>query len=196
MRNKIAHDLHDDVGSTLSSISIMSEVAKQKTPQSSMLLEKIGSDAQLIQDSMSDIVWAINPKNDRFENVLQRMKMFASEILEARNIELAFSANETLNDVKLSMNARKEFYFIFKEAITNIAKYAACKNAAVKISLHNKTVDLLVQDDGHGFDPAHQTMGGNGLYNMQKRAKDLNGTLKIDSQKGKGTTVHLQFKIT
>lgn len=197
VRNKIAHDLHDDVGSTLSSISIMSEMAKRTVPgSSSVLLEKIGNDAQLMQESMSDIVWAINPKNDRFENILQRMKIFSSEMLEARNIELTFSADETLNDVKLSMNARKDLYFIFKEAVTNIAKYTVCKNATVKISLRDKTVDLLVEDDGHGFDPTHQTLGGNGLYNMQKRAKDLKGALKIDSQKDRGTTVHLQFKIT
>lgn len=196
LRNKIAGDLHDDIGSTLSSIHIMSEVAKQKAPQSSVLLEKIGSDAQQMQESMSDIVWAINPKNDRFENVLQRMKIFASEMLEAEGIELVFSADEALHHLKLTMNQRRNIYFIFKEAITNLAKHAGCKNVLAKISLHNKTIELLVQDDGNGFDNDHQTLGGNGLYTMQKRANDLHGLLKIDSSKGKGTTVHLQFKIT
>jgi len=195
MRNKIASDLHDDIGSTLSSINIMSEVAKQKTPGSSILLEKIGSDAQLMQENMSDIVWAINPKNDRFENVIQRMKIFASEMLEAKNITLRFSADETLNNLKLTMNQRKDLYFIFKEAVTNIAKYSECKNAVVTTSLHDKVLDLMIKDDGKGFNIAHQTMGGNGLYNIEKRAKDLNGTLKIDSTKGRGTIVHLQFKI-
>ncbi|MEJ7766901.1 MAG: two-component regulator propeller domain-containing protein [Chitinophagaceae bacterium] len=195
VRNKIAHDLHDDVGSTLSSISIMSEVAKQKAPESSVLLEKIGSDAQQIQESMSDIVWAINPKNDRFENVLQRMKIFSAEILEASNIELVFSADEALHNLKLTMNQRKDLYFIFKEAVTNMVKYSTCKKAVVKISLSNRTFEILVQDDGNGFDTTNQTMGGNGLHNMQKRAKDLKGVLAIVSEKGRGTTVHLQFKI-
>ena len=174
----------------------MSEVAKQKAPQSSAFLEKIGSDAQLMQQNMSDIVWAINPKNDRFENVIQRMKMFASEILEAKDISLSFIADEALPGLKLSMDQRKDLYFIFKEAVTNIAKYSQCKNAFVTISLHDKVMDLVITDDGKGFDIAHQTMGGNGLYNIEKRAKDLNGFLKIDSFNGRGTSMHLQLKIT
>jgi ligand-binding sensor domain-containing protein/two-component sensor histidine kinase len=196
VRNKIAHDLHDDVGSTLSSISIMSEMAKRKTPESSVLLERIGSNAQQMQENMSDIVWAINPKNDHFEDVLKRMKMFASEMLEAKNIALHFCAEEALYHQKLSMSQRRNLYFIFKEAITNAAKYAAAANVMVKVSLQNRMMELLVKDDGKGFDAAYQTMGGNGLYNMQKRAEDLNGILKIDSIKGRGTAICLQFKIS
>jgi ligand-binding sensor domain-containing protein/two-component sensor histidine kinase len=196
VRNNIAHDLHDDVGSTLSSISIMSEMAKRKTPESSVLLEKIGSNAQQMQENMSDIVWAINPKNDRFEDVLKRMKMFASEMLEIKNISLHFCAEEALYHVKPSMSQRRNLYFVFKEAITNTAKYAAATNVMVKVSLQNRMIELLVKDDGKGFDAAYQTMGGNGLYNMQKRAEELNGTLKIDSIKGTGTAIYLQFKIT
>jgi ligand-binding sensor domain-containing protein/two-component sensor histidine kinase len=196
VRNKIAHDLHDDVGSTLSSISIMSEMAKRKVPESSVLLEKIGSNAQQMQENMSDIVWAINPKNDRFEDILKRMKMFASEMLEAKNIVLHFNADVALYHLKLSMEQRRNLYFIFKEAVTNTAKYAAATNVIVKVTLQNRMMELLVKDDGNGFDAAYQTMGGNGLYNMQKRAEELNGTLKIDSIMGKGTVICLQFKIT
>jgi ligand-binding sensor domain-containing protein/two-component sensor histidine kinase len=196
VRNRIAHDLHDDVGSTLSSISIMSEMAKRRVPASSELLERIGSNAQQMQENMSDIVWAINPKNDRFEDVLQRMKMFASEMLEAKNITLHFNADAALYHLKLSMEQRRNLYFIFKEAITNAAKYAAAANVIVNVSLQNNLMELLVKDDGRGFDADYQTMGGNGLYNMQKRAEDLNGILKIDSIKGTGTNVYLQFKIT
>lgn len=196
VRNKIARDLHDDVGSTLSSISIMTEMAKQKLPQSSSLLEKIGTNAQQMQENMSDIVWAINPKNDRLEDVLRRMKMFASEMLETKNITLHFRADQRLNDVKLTMTQRRNVYFIFKEAITNLARYSASKNATVIISYIHKSVELLIQDDGKGFDANYQTMGGNGLYNMQKRADDLHGSFIIDSIKGKGTTVSLHFKTT
>ena len=94
------------------------------------------------------------------------------------------------------MGQRRNLYFIFKEAITNTAKYAAAANVIVKVSLQHKLIELSVKDDGRGFDATYQTMGGNGLYNMQKRAEDLNGILKIDSIKGTGTNVYLQFKIT
>ena len=124
------------------------------------------------------------------------MKMFASEMLEAKNITLHFYTDEALYHLKLSMSQRRNIYFIFKEAVTNTAKYAAATNVIVKVSLQNKLIELLVKDDGRGFDAAYHTMGGNGLYNMQKRARDLDGTLKIDSLKGEGTTVHLLFKIT
>ena len=90
MRNSIADDLHDDIGSTLSSISIMSELAKAKSPEALSLLASIGESTITIQENMSDIVWAIKSENDRFENVLQRMNQFASEILDAKNIELGF----------------------------------------------------------------------------------------------------------
>ncbi len=196
VRNKIARDLHDDVGSTLSSITIMSEVAKQKVPQSAVWMDKIGVNAQQIQENMSDIIWSINPRNDRLEEVVQRMKLFAFEMLEAKGVRLQFSVDEILYDLKLSMNQRRTLYFIFKEAITNLTKYAACANAVAKITLHNRTLELVVQDDGKGFDTTVPTMGGNGFYNMEKRANEVKGTLKINSQKGKGTTVQLQFKIT
>jgi signal transduction histidine kinase len=114
----------------------------------------------LIQESISDIVWAINPKNDRFENVVRRMKMFASEILEAKNIALKFSDDDALHHLRLSMNQRKDLYYIFKEAITNLVKYSACRTATVKISLYNKRwIHLLVADDGKGFDMNHQSIG-------------------------------------
>ena len=94
------------------------------------------------------------------------------------------------------MNQRRNLYFIFKEAITNLARYSGAENATIEISFEHRFVELLIKDDGKGFDTIQHTMGGNGLYNMQKRAEDLNGILKIDSIKNQGTTVSLRFKIT
>ena len=128
IRNSIADDLHDDIGSGLSSISIMNELAKAKPTQALHLLNSIGENTSSIQENMSDIVWAVNSKNDRFENIALRMNRFAAEMLEAKNTILDFKSDASLSTLKLAMIQRKNFYFFFKEAINNAAKYACAKD--------------------------------------------------------------------
>jgi len=195
MRNSIADDLHDDIGSTLSSISIMSELAKSKSPEASSLLASIEERTSTIQESMSDIVWAVNPKNDRFENVLQRMNQFASEILEAKDIELNFKSDESLSGLRITMEQRKNFYLFFKETINNAAKYSDAKKVSVCISQKDRQVEMKVSDDGKGFDTA-KIFNGNGMSTLRKRGRELNADFKIESLLKEGTHVKLKFKIT
>jgi signal transduction histidine kinase len=195
MRNSIADDLHDDIGSTLSSISIMSELAKAKSPEASSLLTAIEESTGTIQENMSDIVWAVNPKNDRFENVLQRMNQFASEILDAKNIELDFTSDASLSTVKITMRQRKNLYLFFKEAINNAAKYSEAKKVSVSISQRDRQVEINIIDDGKGFDTA-KIFGGNGMSTLKKRGTELCADFKIQSLLNEGTVVKLKFKIT
>src|SRR4030095_13728204 len=97
IRNNIAADLHDDIGSTLNSISLFSEVAKQQAGKPIPALDQIGVSARKIIDAMSDIVWTINPENDSFENVIVRMRSLAYLLLKAKAIEFTFKADENLN---------------------------------------------------------------------------------------------------
>jgi len=195
IRNSIADDLHDEIGSTLSSISIMSELARQKSPEASHLLSSIGENTLSIQENMSDIVWAINPKNDHFENVLQRMNQFAAEILEAKNIELDFSGDASLSCSRLTMGQRKNFYLFFKEAINNAAKYSGAKKRCVCITQKDHQVKMNICDNGNGFDPA-RVLNGNGMSTLKKRAAELNARFSITSHLKQGTAVQLTFKIT
>lgn len=195
MRNSIADDLHDDIGSTLSSISIMSELAKTKSPEASSLLTSIEESTSTIQENMSDIVWAVNPKNDRFENVLQRMNQFASEILDAKNIELDFTSDASLSALKITMGQRKNLYLFFKEAINNAAKYSEAKKVSVSISQRDRQVEMNIIDDGKGFDTA-KIFGGNGMSTLKKRGAELCADFKIQSLLKEGTVVKLKFKIT
>jgi signal transduction histidine kinase len=195
MRNSIADDLHDDIGSTLSSISIMSELAKVKSPEALLLLTSIEESAISLQENMSDIVWAVNPKNDRFGNLLQRMNAFASDILEARHIGLDFSSDPALDTARLSMSQRKNLYLFFKEAINNAAKYSEASRVSVSIGRRENRVFMYIRDNGRGFDTASM-VNGHGMLTLKKRREELGGELSIDSWPGAGTEVNLKFKIT
>ena len=193
IRNRIASDLHDDVGSTLNSISVYSEVAKQKSPAVVDELEQIGDASRKIIEVMSDIVWTINPKNDTFENIISRMSTLAYNLLKAKNIEHTFRADESLNEIKLSLEARRNFYLIFKEALNNLVKYSNASRASISLTSENGLIKLSVRDDGVGFDVA-QTSKGNGLLNMKARAEEMNAQIKIESEKGSGTNIELILK--
>ena len=195
MRNNIADDLHDDIGSALSSISIMSELAKARSPEALPLLASIGESTVTIQENMSDIVWTIKSGNDRFENVVQRMNRFASEMLDAKNITLDFTTDASLSAVRLTMEQRKNFYLFFKEAINNAAKHSGAKNISVNILNKEFHIEMSIFDDGKGFNTAQQ-FNGNGMNTLNKRAQELNCNFKITSIIKEGTAIQLKFKIT
>lgn len=195
IRDKIAGDLHDEVGSNLSNIYIFSNVAQRTSNnETAPLLKKINDYTQQSMEAMNDIVWMINTRNDRFENIMIRMRTLAVETSEAFNCKLHLNFDERLDEVKLNMEERKNFYLIYKEAINNIAKYAGCKSMWIDMKLHQKTVTLTIRDDGKGFDVANG-IKGNGMYNMKKRAGLLNGNLTVTSKPGEGTTLELNFKM-
>src|SRR6476661_5544186 len=201
VRHRIARDLHDDMGSTLSSISILSQLARnhqrnERPVQAATLLEQIGDSSRRMLDSMDDIVWAINPAHDDLTGVTARMRAFASEVLEARGVELRFTTTPNIAGLRLPMEARREFFLIFKEAVNNLAKYAQAEHATVEVSYAQRQLQLLVQDDGTGFDlSAPARGGGNGLTNMRSRAAALRGQFTIDSKPGQGTRLRLRVPL-
>lgn len=194
IRNSIANDLHDDIGSTLSSISIMSELAKSRSPEASALLASIGESSISVQENMSDIVWSIKAENDHFENILQRMTPFATEILDAKNIRLDFNVDESLSNLKMTMHQRKNFYLFFKEVINNAAKHSGAIAISVQITQNDNYVEMTIKDNGKGFDTS-QALPGNGLASLKKRADELNGSFRLQSYLNEGTIVHLRFRI-
>lgn len=199
LRTSIASDLHDDIGSTLSSIKLMSDLTQNSIPteneQAKNLLDKIGNASKKMSENMQDIVWAINPKNESVENLLNRMQEFAVDILESKGIDLHFNVNEQFISKKLSLEFRRNVFLIFKETINNTAKYAKAKNVWVKINYIDSKFILEIKDDGIGFDPA-KIKYGNGLINMEKRAKQLKGEYSIKTEPGKGTITKTILKIT
>ncbi len=198
IRQKIASDLHDDIGSTLNSISVYSEVAgkqlQSNLDNAKQILYKMGNASRNMIDTMNDIVWSINPKNDQFENILQRMQFFAGELLSGKNILLHFDAGVNVKSIKLPMERRKNFYLIFKEAINNACKYSNAENVKVSILETSGKLIMIIIDDGVGFD-VHNITFGNGLKNMQSRAKEIHALLNIISHIKNGTKIELQMQL-
>jgi len=193
VRNNIASDLHDDIGSTLNSISIYSEVAKQQAGKEIPALDLIGLNSRKIIESMSDIVWTINPENDSFEKIIIRMRSFAYQLLKARKVEYTFEVDEKLNSIALPMQVRKNFYLVFKEAITNVVKYSEASRVSIDLFEKNKIIMLKIRDNGKGIPVNAQTLG-NGLMNMTRRAKEISAKLNIISANGGGTEIELMLK--
>jgi signal transduction histidine kinase len=199
VRQKVARDLHDDMGSVLSTINILSMMAKNKLGEdmvkTSEFLGKISDNSSRMMEAMDDIVWSINPANDSMDKIVARMRGFATEVLEAKEIDLNFNVDGKIDDIHLDMEQRRDFFLIYKEAVNNIAKYARCKKVDIVLELSQKKLLLQIKDDGIGFH-VEEADSGNGLSNMQKRAENLGGTFSIRSQPSIGTTVRLEIEIT
>ncbi len=198
MRNNISENLHDDIGASLSNIGILTELARRNITneqKSKEYLDKAGEDIQRISESISDIVWNINPKYDELKNLFVRMKRYAADMLDGKNISYQLNFSEEAEAMSLSMEKRRNFYLIFKEAINNLVKYSQASQAKVEVNVDHQHLKLFIKDDGKGFDATAKS-SGNGLHNMQKRAQDMNGLFRIESVPGKGTAVTLDIPIT
>ncbi len=196
MRNAIARDLHDDIGSTLSSINIMSQLAMRGGEENaSKNFTKIAEQSGRMMESMSDIVWSITPGNDSLEQVVAKMKEFAAEILEPKNITYRFSGDESLKDTTLSLERRKNLFLIFKEAVNNAAKYSGATDLEIIFSRQGNTLSLSVSDNGGGFEP-ERVKTGNGLKNMKARASALRARFDFVTSVKEGTKVALEVPIT
>jgi len=192
VRTRIAADLHDDIGSGLSKIAILSDVASHLLPRDNSdvkePLSAIAATSRELVDSMSDIVWAVNPKRDRLHDLIQRMRRFASDILTARNIAFSFATRGAETSLRIGTDARREILLIFKEGINNIARHSQCRRAHVELNIQDDWILLELTDDGKGFEPA-SSGAGNGLASMRIRAERLGGALQIISEPGSGTKV-------
>jgi two-component system, NarL family, sensor histidine kinase UhpB len=197
VRNAIARDLHDDIGSTLTSINIISRMALKDQPDQTVLanFSRIEDHSRKMMDTMSDIVWSINPSNDTLDKTVVRMKEFSIEIFEPRGIAYEFHESGEMADARMDVNHRKNLFLIFKEVINNAMKYSQCTAIQVSLNVSHENFSLEINDNGIGFN-AQSVRLGNGLKNMRERAKLMGANLTIDSVVGTGTKIHLTTAIT
>jgi signal transduction histidine kinase len=196
VRTRIATDLHDDIGSSLSQVAILSEVARQQvsSDESNVVkpLSMISRISLESMEAMSDIVWAINPQKERLHDLTQRMRRFASDIFTASNIQFSFHAPRETGGMKMGPDARRQVFLVFKESVNNIVRHSCCTLADIELRTEGAWLVLKVSDNGKGFE-VEQSSDGNGLANMRARAEKMNGYLTVISNNGEGTT--LTFKV-
>jgi signal transduction histidine kinase/ligand-binding sensor domain-containing protein len=199
IRGRVSRDLHDDMGSTLSTINILSSMAKAKLStdiaKTAMYLGKISDNSQRMMEAMDDIVWAIKPDNDTMQKLIARMREFATSVLEAKDIMFDFDADEALNDLKPDMEYRRDLFLLFKEAVNNAAKYSKSTTVSIRIGIEKQRLILEIADNGIGFN-LKTADSGNGLGNMHRRARALQGQLTMQSEQGKGTFIKLNAPLT
>jgi ligand-binding sensor domain-containing protein len=194
IRIRIATDLHDDVGSGLSQVSVLSEIIKRRVGDDAIAAEElaiIGTLSRDLVDSMSDIVWAINPVKDRLSDLSYRMRRLASDVFTAHSVEFVFDVPSPGRDIKLGPEMRRELFLVFKEAVNNVVRHSRCTAVKISFTISDGALELSVHDNGEGFDPECASEG-NGLANMQLRAEKLGGVFRISSTSSHGTTVDLK----
>jgi signal transduction histidine kinase len=198
VRIHIAADLHDDIGSNLTQIAILSEVAQSHLGQAGAeVTTPLSSIARISREtvtSMSDIVWAINPKRDRLTDLVRRMRRLANEALGSRGIEVQFQGPDGAPDPKLGAEVRHDLYLIFKEALHNAVRHSGCSKVGIDLRLERSLLTLRVVDDGRGF-KVEDRDEGQGLGNMRRRAGNVRGELEVRSEPGVGTEVELRVSI-
>jgi signal transduction histidine kinase len=191
VRSDIARDLHDEVGSSISSISMMSGMALEQQGQAEKLthlLQKVKEYASETVERMSDIVWMIKPEEDGRNPLSDRMRKVLADVQANYGITVETTLSES-DTLMLDLGQKRNIYLIFKEAVNNALKYSSLQRLTVDLQLANGELKLQVSDDGTGFDMV-QSGRGNGISNMHKRAADLGGKLMVDSNPS-GTAVLL-----
>ncbi len=197
LKGKLAADLHDNVGSGLTEISILSELAsheaKSDSSDSSRNLNLISEKARNLIDNMSDIVWMVNPQRDSFYHLILRLKDSYSDLLHSSGISFKTSNLEKLSSLTLPMEFKQNLYLIFKEGINNAIKHSGCKKIFLEASLNNDTITIILKDDGTGFENQNSEYG-NGLMNMKNRARAIGSELIINSS-AEGTSIKFSGRI-
>lgn len=204
MRNNIARDLHDDIGSTLGSIHLYSQIADKKLSQSNTndtrnILEKIRSSSKEIIEKTSEAVWVVKASNDNIANLTLRIEGYAASVLGEAGIDFSLQSNSHQN-IKLSMHQRKWLFLIFKEAIHNIVKHSHCTKVDITLNYFNRVLEMIIKDNGIGFNSTAGSYcvkngnGGNGITNMASRAAELNATFNIISAQDTGTKIIISLK--
>ena len=189
--NRITADLHDDIGTNLSSIHVYSTVAKQligtDTAKAKEILDKLTLQTQGMLENLGEIIWSLKTGKDQFVNIESRIKNYVSDVLGATNIAYTVKIESSINNIK-DIRLRKNIILIAKEAVNNAVKYSKATIISVNVSNENSYVKIEIADNGIGFDEKAENRG-NGLGNMQKRTEELHGHFYCTGCIGSGTLI-------
>jgi signal transduction histidine kinase len=198
-RTRIARDMHDDVGAKLTRVRFLCEIIKRGTvvdPAAEKDLDRLSLTAQDALKGFDEIVWAVNPKNDTLDNLINYLIRHTQEFFESTSIQCQLDIPSEFPALPLSTEVRHNLFLAYKEALNNVARHSGATIIKITIALHDQLLTLQIQDNGNGFlrssSPPKSTRTGSGLDNMRERLQSLGGTFRIASQPGEGVTVNLE----
>jgi signal transduction histidine kinase len=197
-RARISQDMHDDIGASLTRISMMSELVKNREDVGDgarQWLGQISGTSSGLMEEMNQIIWALNPKNDNLEGLVTYLRRFAFGYLEPTSIECIFDLPEEMPGSALSVEVRRNVYLVAREALHNIVKHSGATKVRIILDINEHGFRILIKDDGKGFNPGKLDFPGNGLVNMKKRMKEIGGELIIHAEPGKGTELMIDVAI-
>ncbi|MBC7829662.1 MAG: hypothetical protein H7122_18105 [Chitinophagaceae bacterium] len=197
VRNHIAADLHDEIGSNLTNISILSTLSKKnilKPQEATEFLQRISEEVSSSSQALDDIIWSVNTNHDTLDETVSRMRRYAAELFDAANIQYELQLDVKFEEQKLIMEQRRDVYLLYKESVNNILKHAEAKHVTIKISIEHQMLILDITDDGKGFTMTNES-GRHGLQGMRARVDKWKGKIQIASAKNKGTSIHCRLPL-
>ena len=191
-RVRISQDMHDEVGSSLSEISILSELLKRdmsKSEEAEIHLRDISDRSAEVIENIGQIIWAINPRNDPLDNLVAHLRLYTADYIRKAGIKYSFKIPDNIPAYHLSAEVRRNVFLVVKEALHNIVKHSCATEVQVRVDFLQNQMIISVKDNGEGFSINQKPGSGNGLINMQKRIENIGGTFKIESEPGQGTGI-------
>lgn len=189
-RNRISRDMHDDLGSGLTKIAILSEVIKTRSDNSEASLDKISETARALVDNLDEMVWALNPKNDSLDKLAAYIAEYTHKYLEETGIGCMVKLPSEIPALPLGEEKRRNIFMAVKEFLNNSVKHSKARMILLELKSAGNSFQIQISDDGMGFDPDRQNGMGNGISNMQQRIKDIGGVARLESS-SRGTLLHI-----
>ncbi|MCC7026500.1 MAG: hypothetical protein IT265_06070 [Saprospiraceae bacterium] len=195
-RTRIASEMHDDLGSGLTTIRYLSDRALKNvsTDEEKTQIAKIAEQSSALVRNMSEIIWAMNSRYDTVDNLVAYIRHYTSEFLEAHHIDSEWHQGEWVGELKLNGEKRRNVFLVIKETLHNIVKHAKASKVSISINYERPNVLMHIVDNGIGFDPNHFESMGNGLFNMQQRMSKIHGKLDLLST-NEGTEIMVSFPL-
>jgi signal transduction histidine kinase len=195
-RARIAQDMHDDIGAGLTKIAMISEAGTgEQGTVSGERMGKVAGTAREMITRLNVIVWALNPRYDNLDSLVSYARRYFGEYLENFGIDFMMSVPDDLPDMQVSPDYRRNIFYACQEAIHNCVKHGECNEVTLDVRISDYWLKITITDNGKGFEQTNPGSGGNGLHNMKKRAEEMGGTFKIESEAGKGTRVRFGIPV-
>ena len=198
-RLRISKDVHDDLGSGLSKISLMADIAQKRAGGNSLLsndISHISTVSRELVENMRDLIWVLNPENTTLDQLVARLREYCSDYLDNIPVGLKLDFPDEVPAMRISKEAQRNIFLTVKEAINNSIKHADATEIEVGIKFDKEDMMVVVSDNGKGFEPAYLKRSGHGLRNMNHRIESIGGAFKIESLRGKGTSITITIQFT